>query len=144
MQNRSVSEVIAGHRIVSLPAAAGVREAAVRMSKEHVASVVVTDAQAHVVGIFTERDLTSRVVADGLDPEKTTLENVMSPAPLTIEPGATVAEALRKMHLNGLRHLPVMVGDQVVGVVSMRDFIGAEVASVEGQCKTMDCLTEIM
>lgn len=144
MPHRSVSEVIEGHRIVALPAMAGVREAARRMTAEHVASVVVTDGDAHIVGIFTERDLTSRVVAEGLDPEKTPLAQVMSPTPLTIGPEATVADALRMMHLNGLRHLPVLQGGDVIGVVSMRDFVGAEVAAVEGQCKTMDCLTEIM
>lgn len=144
MPHRSVSEVIEGHRIVSLPADADVREAARRMTAEHVASVVVTDNDAHIVGIFTERDLTSRVVAGGLDPERTALSQVMSPTPLTIGPDATVAEALRMMHLNGLRHLPVLSAGQVVGVVSMRDFVGAEVAAVEGECKTMDCLTEIM
>lgn len=144
MPHRSVSEVIEGHRIVALPAVAGVREAARRMTDEHVASVVVTDGDAHIVGIFTERDLTSRVVAGGLDPESTPLSKVMSPTPLTIGPEATVADALRMMHLNGLRHLPVLQGGDVIGVVSMRDFVGAEVAAVEGQCKTMDCLTEIM
>jgi signal-transduction protein with cAMP-binding, CBS, and nucleotidyltransferase domain len=144
MPHRNVSEVIEGHRIVSMPAGAGVREAARRMTTEHVASVVVTDETAHIVGIFTERDLTSRVVAAGLDPEKTTLKQVMSATPLTIGPEATVADALRSMHLNNLRHLPVLVDGQVVGVVSMRDFVGAEVAAVEGQCQTMDCLTEIM
>lgn len=144
MPHRSVSEVIRGHRVVSLPAEAGVREAARRMTEERVASVVVTGDNARVIGIFTERDLTSRVVANGLDPGATSLRQVMSAAPLTIDPDATVGDALRAMHLNRLRHLPVLDDGKVVGVVSMRDFVGAELAIADGQCDAMDALTEIM
>lgn len=144
MSYRNVAEVVEGHRVVSLPVGASVRDAAAYMTQEHVASVVVTDQGEHVAGIFTERDLTARVVAGGLDPEKTPLVKVMTQSPITIAPDATVAEALRVMHLNGLRHLPVMEDGKVMGVVSMRDFIGAEKAAADREYETMDKLTEIL
>lgn len=143
MMNRSVAEVIAGHPVVSLPARAHAREAADRMAAKHVASVVVVDDQSHVVGIFTERDLTVRVVSGRLDPDSTPLAEVMTPTPVTTAPETLVGEALRVMNLNGMRHLPVVDAERtVLGVVSTRDFIGVELAHGEREYETMQALTE--
>lgn len=145
MPHRNIKDLIGNQNIVSLPPDATVREAAGAMKAAHVASVVVTaPGDQHLEGIFTERDLTERVVACGLDPNDTRLDNVMTPAPVTIDVDTTVREALRSMHGHGLRHLPIVQDGVVVGVVSMRDFMGEELADMDRERALMDSLTEVL
>ncbi len=144
MMNRTVGDLVHNHRVVALPPLASVRDAARRMKAEHVASVVVIDPELHAAGIFTERDLTDRVVADGLDPDSTRLDAVMTPCPVTTSPDTSVADALRCMATNGLRHLPVVADGRVVGIVSMRDFVGHDLAVLDREKAVMDSLTEVM
>jgi CBS domain-containing protein len=78
---------------------------------------------ASLVGIFTERDIL-RALGDSSSADLARVSPVskwMSPDPDTIDPETTVAEALNRMLFGGFRHLPVMDGEAVVGVVSMRD-----------------------
>lgn len=144
MMNRTVGDLVHNHRVVSLPPQATVREAARRMKAEHVASIVITDPDQRAAGIFTERDLTDRVVADGLDPDTTPLSAVMTPCPVTTTPDTTVGEALRSMATNTLRHLPVVVDGRVVGIVSMRDFVGDELAVLDREKAVMESLSEVL
>jgi CBS domain-containing protein len=94
--------------------------AAARMAEHYCGSILVC-AGAELRGIFTERDVLARVVAAGRDPARTRLEEVMTPDPKTIEGSAPVAEAVRRMDEGCCRHLPVLEGDRVLGVISWRD-----------------------
>ena len=131
MLNRTIAQVLRDSFVVKLAADASVRQAARMMSEKHVASVIVTSGNAHVDGIFTERDLIDRVVAPSRDPDALTLGDVMTRHPVTVSPDHTVRQALAEMKDNDLRHLPVVRDDTLVGVVSMRDFIGDEVAELD-------------
>ena len=131
MLNRTIAQVLRDGFVVTLPTDAVVRQAAKMMSEKHVASIVVTSGDAEVEGIFTERDLINRVVATGGDPDSLTLGDVMTKQPVTVSPDHTVRQALAEMKDNDLRHLPVLKGQTLVGVVSMRDFIGDEVAELD-------------
>ena len=94
--------------------------AAARMAEQACGSVLVCDGDL-LRGIFTERDLMTRVVGKGLDPKTTPLSDVMTRDPDWIESTETTHEALRRMDEFGYRHLPVVEDGQVLGVVSMRD-----------------------
>lgn len=145
MMHRTIGELVGDRLPVTLHPTATVRQAAAAMSAAHVASVVVTaEPGGHLEGIFTERDLTERVVANGLDPDATPLGAVMTLCPLTIGTTASVADALRRMHDSGLRHLPIVADGRVVGVVSMRDFMGEEIAALDREWTLMDNLTEVL
>lgn len=135
MLNRTIAQVLRDQFVATLPPDATVRDAAKLMSQKHVASVVVTTGNTHVEGIFTERDLINRVVAPGGDPDSLALSDVMTKHPVVISPDSTVRQALAEMKDNDLRHLPVMRGDSLVGVVSMRDFIGDEVAEIDHEAE---------
>ncbi|HYH39016.1 MAG TPA: CBS domain-containing protein [Azospirillum sp.] len=145
MMHRNVGDLVSNRRVVSLPADASVRDAAAHMKSAHVASVVVTESgDEHLEGIFTERDLTERVVAGGLDPEKTKLSDVMTPCPITVGLETSVRDALRQMSNNSLRHLPIVENGKVVGVISMRDFMGDELALLDREKEIMESLTEVL
>src|SRR5579885_2264242 len=76
-----------------------------------------------LVGIFSERDLMKRVVAEGRDPRNTALEDVMTEDPLTVDPAETLENCMLLMRRHGFRHLPICDGKKLVGVVSLRDLL---------------------
>ena len=131
MLNRQICDVMRDHYVVRLPPEATVHQAAQEMADKHVASVLVMKIDGALDGIFTERDLIERVVGPGGNPDRITLNDVMTPRPITVAPTATVRQALAEMKDNDLRHLPVMEAGEVVGVVSVRDFIGDEIAELD-------------
>ena len=97
-----------------------VHTAAARMAEHYCGSILVC-AGAKLRGIFTERDVLARVIAAGRGPDTTRLEEVMTPDPETIEGAEPITEAVRQMDEGRYRHLPVLEGDRVLGVISWRD-----------------------
>lgn len=76
-----------------------------------------------LTGIFSERDLMSRVVAEGRDPRTTRVEEVMTEDPLTVSPTESVENCMLLMRRHGFRHLPICEGKRLLGVVSLRDIL---------------------
>jgi len=76
-----------------------------------------------LVGIFSERDLMKRVVAEGCDPRSTCLAEVMTDDPLTVNTNEELETCLTLMRRHNFRHLPVCHEGQLVGMVSLRDIL---------------------
>lgn len=135
MPNRKLMpDVIKDQQLVCLSPDATVCDAAILMAERRIAAVMVTEGRA-LKGIFTERDLASRVVAAGRDPAVTTLDEVMTPDPDTLEPDAPAIEALELMERHHYRHLPVVKGGEVMGIVSIRDLFAVVRAHLEDEIK---------
>ena len=134
MRRRIVPDVVRGQNVLSLAPDATVLEACRAMKRRHVGCVLVMDNE-RLCGIFTERDVVNRVVAEGLDPGTTLLAGVMTGDPDTIDPNSSPIEALRKMQDRGYRHLPIVAGERVVGIVSRRDFLGDEKTRLEEEMR---------
>jgi CBS domain-containing protein len=134
MLRKLVPDVVHGQRLLGLPPQATVREAAKRMARRKVRSALVME-KGKLLGIFTGTDLISRVVAVGRDPDKTLLQKVMTKDPETIAAHESAVEALRRMQRGHFRHLPVVDGEKVVGILSRRDFYGFEVDEIEREEK---------
>lgn len=92
-----------------------------RMRSDRVSAVAVME-RARLVGIITERDLV-RAVAEGLDPKATPVSDCMTQDPRTIAAEEVASRAAEQMIELGVRHLPVMKDDRVVGVISARDLL---------------------
>lgn len=99
-----------------------VAEVARVMAARNVGAILVLE-HGELRGVFSERDLMTRVVAAGLDPAQTPVEKVMSTHLSTIQETATIEEAMQLMRQYNCRHLPVMRGSQVTGFISMRDLM---------------------
>ncbi len=125
MTNRRMDEIIRNQRPVTMLAGASVREACACMHERKIGAVLVVDVKGHLTGIFTGRDLV-RIVAAGKVPETTTLRTAMTKNPHTMPPGQTAIEALRLMRDGGFRHIPILDGDRIAGIVSRGDFRGLE------------------
>lgn len=140
---RTVENVLAskGHAIYTVRADETVLDAAKRMNQERIGALVVCDPAGKVAGIFTERDILRRVVAEGKSPEATRLQDVMT-APVTCcHPDSTVNECQTVMTSKRLRHLPVVMDGQLLGMISIGDIMAQE---VEAQQHTIEYLHEYM
>ena len=98
-----------------------VASAARKMREQQTGSLLVTDGE-QLVGIITERDVL-RVVAEDV-PLDTPISELMSKDLVTAEPGTSLREAARIMTERWIRHLPVLEGGRLVGIVSQRDLAG--------------------
>jgi CBS domain-containing protein len=127
---RRIADMVRSGEVYRLPPSATVVEAAREMKAKACGAVIVMK-HGRLEGIFTERDLVNRVVARELDPAQTKLAEVMTRNPDSIRPDACTMDGLRMMEDGGYRHLPVIKGGQVVGVVSRRDFFGEEKAQLD-------------
>jgi len=130
MHHKVVPDIVSHQKIELLPASTTVRDAARNMTERHIGAVLVGQG-GRLKGIFTERDLLIRVVAQNLDPDTTTLDRVMTPDPDTVAPDDHARDLLERMRERGFRHLPVVDGDRVVGIVSLRDLYAAAKRELE-------------
>ena len=131
MIRKTLAEMIVGQQLLALAPDTTIRRAAEQMRERHVGSVLITDGAGRLLGIFTERDATCRVLAEGRDPATTRLDAVMTPRPTTLPPEALALDALRLMREGGYRHVPVARGDQVLGMVSFTDFRGLDLVRLQ-------------
>ncbi len=130
MKDKSVASIIEGRRVVVQPPSATVRQAVLVMADCRIGAVPVVEGR-HLIGIFTERDVLTRVIALGRDVDRTRLEEVMTRRPETVSVECPMLEALEVMLEGGFRHLPVMADGAVIGVISIRD-IPADIQVTRG------------
>lgn len=131
MLRKLVPGIVNTSVLITVPHDAAARDAAVAMATHRVAAVLVMDGK-RLQGIVTERDITARLVAVGLDPARTPVREIMTAAPFTLPPDANATDALDLMRTHGFRHLPIVEDDRVVAMVSMRDLQWALYAQVIG------------
>jgi CBS domain-containing protein len=98
-----------------------VGEAAEKMVARGVGSVLVSD-YGRLIGILTERDLL-RAVADRIHSSEARVREWMTREPITVTPDTPAEDAARTMLEHGFRHLPVVDGEQTIGIVSLRDVL---------------------
>jgi len=132
MLRRIIPDVIRERQALCLGEHATAREAAKLMRKHNVGAVLITENEA-LKGILTVNDMTYRVIAEGLDPDKTLLREIMTPDPDTVSSDTTAIEALRLMQDGDYRHLPIVDDGYVCGLVSRRDFHGREKARLDDE-----------
>lgn len=102
-----------------------VREVARRMRTADVGCVVVLNDEKSPCGMVTDRNLTLRVVAKGLDPDATPVSSVMTPSLIHVDAGARLQEVARVMSDQGIRRVVVMLDDELCGIVSYDDLLVA-------------------
>ena len=99
-------------------------EAAERMHQRTVGALVVVDNSHSPIGIVTDRDLTVRVMAAGLDPQTTAVGEVMTPAPTTAQTAITVETALAIMQAGEFRRLPLVNAlGHLAGIITLDDIV---------------------
>lgn len=117
---------------VSLPVSATVATAVDAMKKGRIGSILVIDGGGKLNGIFTERDLLSRVAAEEVDPRESTISEMMTRAPETVKPDNSLAHAFHRMMVSDLRYLPLVDDEgRSISIETSRDLINFLSACIE-------------
>ena len=134
--NASVSEILShkGHNVWSIEPEATVYEALELMAEKNVGSLLVIEHD-RLVGIMTERDYSRKVILKGRSSKETAVKEILSGQIFKVSPDHTVEDCMRLMTSHRVRHLPVLDGDHILGVVSIGDLvnwiISAQTATIE-------------
>ena len=142
MPTRIISEIIAGRPVITCTSDMTVRAACKLMAEKHIGALLVVDGN-RISGIFTERDALNKVLAVSLDPDSTTLAQVMVRDPQTIRADKPLGYALQFMIDGGFRHVPVVdANGGPLGMVSARDALGADMVQLERNQQLREHLEE--
>ncbi len=134
----TVKDILAkkGSEVVSMVAAESVLNVARLMNERSIGGVIVTD-QGKMVGIFTERDILRRVVAEQRDPAETRIRDVMTTPVVTCRPEATLDQCMGMMTDKRIRHIPVVGEKGPEGIITSGDIMAYQVRE---QKETIDYL----
>jgi len=130
----TLREIVQDRRVYSVEATRTVLEAARYMMEHNVGAVPVLRGGA-LAGIFSERDIMNRVVAVGRTPGTTAVSEVMTANPRAVSLDETIEECLFIMREFGFRHLPIVDGKELKGLVSLRDILMRQAAEIERQTR---------
>jgi CBS domain-containing protein len=140
IMRHSIAQIIEGKPLVYVGPDDPVRAVAKRMAEKNIGAVAVLD-QDTLVGIFTERDLMIRVIAMDQNPDKTRVSSVMTTQIVAADPNDSINECIQKMQQLGCRHLPVVDGGRLIGMLSLRDLLKED---ADEQKEKVDFLSELV
>ena len=136
MAERTVFQSVPKKHVLSLGPNASVWDAACAMTRANCGSVLVMEPPDRLLGIVTERDLMTRVLARALEPKQTTLAQVMTAQPICVPPETKVSAAVVIMLERGFRHLPIVGPERrILGVFSIRDALPRELNAALGEAE---------
>jgi CBS domain-containing protein len=130
----TLRELVKDRRLYSVEASRTVLEAARYMMEHNVGAVPVLRG-GELVGIFSERDIMNRVVAVGRTPGTTAVSEVMTANPRAVAIDESIEECLFIMREFGFRHLPIVDGKELKGLVSLRDVLMQQAGEIERQAR---------
>lgn len=141
MFSERIRNVLEKKRLLTAAPGTTVNTAAKRMARRKVGAILVVENDS-LTGIFTERDALNRVIAKERDPRATRLSDVMTANPLTISPDEAFGYALLIMHEHSFRHLPVVEGGKLIGIVSARDALDPELEEFTSESRRREQLAK--
>jgi|TARA_B110000037_G_scaffold212341_1_gene265010 CBS domain-containing protein len=131
MQRKIVPNVVARKQVATVVVEDTAFQAAKLMADNHIAALVVVDGESKIIGIVTERDMTQRIIAAGLDGKTTPVKHIMTENPDTLSPEDSAGDALELMQTRNYRHLPVTEDGKCIAVVSIRDLYASVKEALE-------------
>jgi CBS domain-containing protein len=130
----TLREIVKDRRVYSIDAGRTVLEAARYMMEHNIGALPVL-RNGELAGMFSERDIMNRVVAVGRTPGSTSVAEVMTANPRAVAADETVEECLFIMREFGFRHLPIVEGKELKGLVSLRDILMRQSAEIERESR---------
>jgi len=141
--HRKIRTIIENQEFLTAPSTMTVSDAADMMKREKSDALLVLEKR-HLVGIFTERDALFRVIAEHRNPNTTSLADVMTPDPQTVEPDKPLGYALHMMYEGGFRNVPVVEKGRLMGIVSARNALGPELKQFVAEMDEREHVAEIL
>ena len=133
---KNARDLIAGQDLHVISEQETVYDAARLMAEKRIGAVPIVDGD-RVVGIFSERDIMNRVVAKNLNPQKTIVEQVMTKDLIVGSPEEDIEQILYRMKQSNIRHLPIVQSGKLVGILSLRDLLQADLIEKDEEIKIM-------
>lgn len=132
----SIHDLLRDRETFTVNSEESVLAAARFMVERNIGAVPVLE-RGELAGIFSERDVMKRVLAEGRDPRTTKVSEVMTRDPKTVAPGESLENCMLLMREHGFRHLPVCEGKRLVGLVSLRDLLLRDLTEKDDEVKMM-------
>ncbi len=129
-RTQTIDRLITGRKVVTVEESVSALEAARTMTEERVGAILVVAGDGAPLGIFTERDLMARVVVPGRDPAATPMADVMTRDMFTVAPKQTIDAVCRELQERHIRHVPILDGGKVLGLLSLRDLLRHDLAAL--------------
>lgn len=126
-----------GAVVHTLTAEASLEHAARELSSRKVGALIVLDLEGELVGVISERDVVREVARHGADAMQTKVSAAMTRAVITAGMDESIDDCLARMTDRRIRHLPVIEGGRLVGVVSIGDLVKHRIAAVEAEAAAM-------
>jgi CBS domain-containing protein len=126
-----------GNRVVTATAETTLRSAANVLKTERIGAIVVVDRDGGVVGIMSERDIAHALAGDAQSVGDMTVRDVMTRAVLSCTRGDHIDDVMRLMSTRRVRHLPVIEGGALLGMISIGDVVKARLAELESETETL-------
>ncbi|PIW40895.1 MAG: hypothetical protein COW21_04835, partial [Candidatus Aenigmarchaeota archaeon CG15_BIG_FIL_POST_REV_8_21_14_020_37_27] len=123
-------------KVISASKDISIKEAARTLTKHEIGSLIIVEDEK-IVGVITESDIIRKVVATGLDPSVTLVEEMMTKDVITIDADAELNDACQTMVDHKIKRLPVLDGGQLVGIITTTDIISVEPKLMEELGKIM-------
>lgn len=125
-----------GHEVVSVSSDSRVSEAVALLADRRIGALPVIDGD-HVAGVFSERDVIYALARDGAAALDRTVGDVMTAPAVTVAPKDAVLGALSLMTQRRIRHLPVIDGERMIGLVSIGDLVKYRIERIEADAAAM-------
>lgn len=135
---KTLSDIISGRKMHHVKLGQNVFEAINLMAENNIGALPVLDDTGRLRGIFSERDVLSRCALKKIDMDNTKIEDVMTKGVIIMEALDTYEECLNIMKQENIRHMPVRDGEKLVGIVSMRDLMQAEVEEKKQEIENLN------
>lgn len=130
-----------GHEVVTIPSHATVETAARALVDNRIGALVVRDRRGAVAGIMSERDIVRGLARHGAAALELHVEDIMTREVVTCRPGDTVRDIMSLITIRRVRHVPVMDGDRLVGIVSIGDIVKSRLDEKEHEVAMLRDLT---
>jgi CBS domain-containing protein len=126
-----------GRDVASIGTDASVRDAVSLLAERRIGALVVTEGEGSVTGILSERDIVACLAREGAAILEASVARVMTAPAITIEPQVSVLVALSQMSKLRIRHLPVVEGGRLAGIVSIGDLVAWRIRMIEQEAEAM-------
>jgi CBS domain-containing protein len=123
LRTRMLVKDVMSSPVITVDEDATVYKAAQLMADSHIGCIIVTSKKGKPLGIITESDFVTRVLAKNIQPSRLTAKEVMTSPLITIDPDETLSEAARRMSRLNIRRLGVMYKGNLVGIISSKDVL---------------------
>ncbi|MDQ0315747.1 CBS domain-containing protein [Amorphus orientalis] len=126
-----------GRDIVTARETASITEICETLAERKIGAIIVTDDAGSIVGILSERDIVRSCAAHGAEALHKTVAELMTRSVITVSPDDNIATVMERMTSGRFRHMPVVQGDKLVGVISIGDVVKHRIAEAEREAEEM-------